>query len=136
MSWVTYVRSSIRDFIRYETTVWNAVIVRSDAYMQVLQLNESDLQTLERVQGYAGIYPTLEDHANHSFLQLDIEGLGNIVLYVKYTCLAPYGKDWRYCVMAFSTNRPELNIETGHGTSHIIALKSDAHNSLLKKLAE
>ncbi len=136
MNLVTKIKAAISAFLIQERAVWDRVIVRSEAYKRVLQLSESDLQTLERMQGYAGMYPTLEDHASHSFLQRDIEGLGNVVLYVKYTCLAPYGMDWRYCVMAFSTNRPELNSEAGHGTSHIIALSEDAHRTLLKKLAE
>jgi hypothetical protein len=132
-------RDRIHDLIRstqnQERAIWRTAVSHSDAYMKTLGLSEASLEILERSQERAGMYPTLEDHQQHSSLQLEVEE-ETFFLYVKNVCGAPYGASWQMCMLAACASNPDVNLETGQGTTHIVAVTEEWHQKLLRVLSK
>lgn len=130
---INEVKALIRNTRNQERWTWEEMLSHSTDYIKALRLREEDLEVLERSQGNAGIFPTLDDRARHSFIQFDVGG-ETFTLYVAKLCGAPYGGTWQMCILAVCTSNSDLNIETGRGTTHITVIPRDWHEMVMRAL--
>lgn len=129
MSYKDKVRNSINSQRELKSRLWEIVTRHSSAYQRVLALSDADLPLLEEVQGRAGMMPTLQDHARHSFLKVKLGG-AEYALLVKHVCGIPYGATWQNVIMAFSTTHLGYHEEVGGGTTHLTVLREEQHKKL------
>ncbi len=128
------IRDTIQNYKQMESNLWLAVQQHSRDYMHILKLTKSDLEILHRIQRQPKELPNDENRSQISFLDLESNS-ARYILSVEHVCGAPYGAGWETCVMAFCTDKPELNTEAGMGTTHITALTETEHRSLLAILS-
>ena len=135
MTFSEKIKNKIDTTKKEERLLWHKTSSHSTDYVQVLQLDKEDLQVIERSQGRAGIYPSLEDWATIGVLHLDIDG-ERFALFVKNVCACSYGENWEYRMMAVCESNASLNTEIGYGTTLISIVPDEWHQKILKHLIE
>jgi hypothetical protein len=120
--------------VERENTLWEVFIRHSVTYKRALQLNDQQVEVLERTQPRTSMYPDASELAEKGFLHVTLDGQ-EFALTAKNVCGAAYEDQWRYCLIVFCVSTPSLNESVGEGTTFISVLPEDWHAKLANHLA-
>lgn len=130
---------ALKTEITYQKSVkndlWSKFLIRSDEYMQALDLTDDDLDDLESlVERPAGIsIPNLQTMiSKENLAKFTVDGMA-FALCVRHVCGGPYGGGWLRCLMVAGVD-DNLNEIHGSGTTFITLLPEGWHQKVVNHL--
>ena len=128
------VRRQLEEQKEINRSLYNGFISHSSAYKRALELNQVDLEDLDRIQTRpSGIYPSLQDH--QGFVSLEVKN-ERFILCVRHVAGHQYGGSWSDEIMAVCATNAEHNRECGAGTSLISVIPDEYHSAIINHIKE